>query len=87
MAESIATQAIVNHTVIQVATTVVMVLRDADEGPRSGASTPSLREEQRQRDGGPALKQPSFNWNVTDKYVELQNFVMEVKDILETKKL
>ena len=67
------------------ATAVVMILREVDAGLRSGASIANLREMHRERYGRSALKQPSSNWNVTDKYVELLNFEMEVTNILQTK--
>ena len=69
MAESEDVQTIVNQAAIQVARTVIKVLGEADAGPRSGASTARPRDMHRQRHGGLALKQPSFNWNVRDKYV------------------
>ena len=34
---------------------------------------------------GPALWQPSFDWKVPDKYVELLGFKIEVMNILQTK--
>ena len=34
--------------------------------------------------GGPAMKQPSFNWEADDKYSELKNFRLEVNTILVT---
>ena len=32
--------------------------------------------------GRPAMKQPSFNWEVDDKYNELKNFRLEVNNII-----
>ena len=32
--------------------------------------------------GGPALKQPQFNWEATDKYTEWKEFILEVRNIL-----
>ena len=32
--------------------------------------------------GGPAMKQPSFNWETDDKYNELKTFRFEVNNIL-----
>ena len=29
--------------------------------------------------GGPALKQPLFNWEATDRYIEWKAFILEVK--------
>ena len=52
-----------------------MALGETDAGPRSGTSTVSPRETHRQRDSRLALKQLSFNWNATGKYVELLNFL------------
>ena len=34
--------------------------------------------------GGPTLKQPSFNWEVTDKYTEWKAFIIEVRNMLST---
>ena len=34
--------------------------------------------------GGPAMKQPSFNWEADDKYSELKTFRLEVNNILTT---
>ena len=59
------------------------MLRVEDVGPRSGAGTASSRAVHRHRHGRPALKQPSFNWNVRGKYVELLNFKMDVTNILQ----
>ena len=33
---------------------------------------------------GPTLKQPSFNWEVPDKYTELKTFKLEVNNVLST---
>ena len=44
VAESKAIQRKVNQLAIQAATAMVMVLRDADAGPRSGACAASLRK-------------------------------------------
>ena len=34
--------------------------------------------------GGPAMKQPGFNWEEDDKYSELKTFRLEVNNILTT---
>ena len=34
--------------------------------------------------GGPALKQPQFNWEATDKYTEWKAFILKVRNILST---
>ena len=34
--------------------------------------------------GGPAMKQPSFNWEADNKYSKLRNFRLEVNNILVT---
>ena len=48
MVEAKAIQAIVKQAAIQEATSGLMLVREADRGPRSGASTTSLREVHRQ---------------------------------------
>ena len=47
---------------------------------------PSQRSEGQRRPklGGPALKQPQFNWEATDKYTEWKAFILEVRNILFT---
>ena len=69
---------------IQAATAAMMVNREVDAGPISYANIASTGEVCRQKYGGPALKQLSFNWNAPDKYVELQSFKMEDTNILQT---
>ena len=34
--------------------------------------------------GSPALKQPNFNWEATDKYTEWKAFILEVRNVLST---
>ena len=58
MAESEGIQAIVTQAAIQAVTAVMMVLRDADAGPRTAANTASLREPLRQKHGVPTLENP-----------------------------
>ena len=70
--------------VIQVAIAAVMVITEADAGPASGTNADSLGEVHKHRHSGPALRQPSFNWNDTDKCIELLSFEMEVMHILQT---
>ena len=84
MTESKAVQAIANQVIIQATSAAVVGLRETDEGLRWGTGTASLREVHRKWHGRPAVKQSSFNWNVTDKYVKLLNFQMEVTNILHT---
>ena len=32
----------------------------------------------------PTLKQPSFNWEATEKYTEWKAFILEVRNVLST---
>ena len=34
--------------------------------------------------GSPVLKQPQFNWDATDKYLEWKAFILEVKNVQST---
>ena len=34
--------------------------------------------------GGPALRQPQFNWEATDKYTEWKAFILELRNTLST---
>ena len=85
MAESETIQTAVTQVSIQAAMAVVMVMKEADAGPASGANTISSGEADRYRCGSPALGQLSFNWNAQDKYTELLSFKMDVMHILQTK--
>ena len=42
------------------------------------------QEDQRPRVGSLALKQPQFNWDVADKYMEQKAFVLEVRNVIST---
>ena len=46
-----------------------------------------MGENQRKRNGGLLLEKPRFNWDLSDRYVELLNFLLEVLNILETRTL
>ena len=34
--------------------------------------------------GGPAMKQPQFNWEAADKYMEWKALVLEARNVLST---
>ena len=34
--------------------------------------------------GSPVLKQPNFNWEAADKYMEWKVFILEVRNVLST---
>ena len=34
--------------------------------------------------GGPALKQPNFNWEAPNKYTKWKGFILEVRNLLST---
>ena len=34
--------------------------------------------------GGPTLKQPTFDWSITDQYMEFKNFRLKVNKIFKT---
>ena len=71
---------------IQAVKAAVMVMREADTGPKSGNNTFSLVEAHMHRHGRPALGQPSLNWNATDKYTKLLSFEMDITNILQIKR-
>ena len=85
MAESEAIQTAVKQVAIHSATATVMVLRETDAGLISGTSMANMGEAYIYRHGGPVLRQPSFDWNASDRYIELLSFEMEVTNILQTK--
>ena len=37
--------------------------------------------------GSPALRQPNFNWELTDKYTEWEAFILKVRNMLATNNL
>ena len=70
---------------MQTATLAVKVLKEADAGPTSGVSTANMGEACRSKHDRPTLRQPSFYWKASDKYVELLHFKMEVMNTLQTR--
>ena len=56
---------VVTQAAIKAEMALVIGTREAD------VNTASSIEACRQRHGRPALKQPSFNWNAPDKFIEL----------------
>ena len=85
MAESEVTQTVAIHVTIEAAMAVVIAVREVDAGPASGINAVSFGEVHGHRHGRPALRQPSFNLNVTDKYVKILSFEIEVTNILRKK--
>ena len=71
MAESEAIQIATTQTSIHGPMTAMIVRREADAVPTTIAKTANSGEACRQRNGRPALKQMSCNWNTPGKYVEL----------------
>ena len=62
----------------------MMAFRDTETGPWS-IIMPNQWENQRQRNGGLVLGKPIFNWDMTNRYVQLLNFHLDVTNILETR--
>ena len=85
MVDSEAIQTVVTQAAIQAATAAVMVMTEADAGPTSGTNTVGSGEACRQVHGRPALRQPSFNQNASNKQMKLLSFEMQITDILWTK--
>ena len=85
MVESEAIQTTVMQVTIQAATAVVMMLREADVRPTLGNSMANEGEAHRHRHGRPALIQPSFDWNIWDKDIELLSFEIKVMNIPQNK--
>ena len=59
-----------------------MALKEAGTGLATDVNVANTGEVQRPRHGRPGLRQPSFNWKVPDKYIELLNFEMEIMNKL-----
>ena len=71
------------HTAIETMKVVVQAVSEA-AGPErtNGAANAACMSA---RTSGPALKQPTFNWNAQEKCNKLLNFEMEVQNIFMTK--
>ena len=78
LAESDVIQTVDTQAVNQAATAAVILMREADARPTTGTNTFNSGEAPRHGHGWPALRQPYFNWNAPDKYVEFLSFEMEV---------
>ena len=75
----------ISSHVIQTATAVMMMMREVQKGPAPCMNAVSSGETDRQKHGGPAMRQPSFNWSAINKYIELFSFRVKVTNILWTK--
>ena len=64
-------KAVAEATRIVIQTTAEMQMQNAPN-----AAGPKL--------GSPTLKQPTFNWEVPDKYTEWKAFILEVRNVLST---
>ena len=71
MVDSEAIKKAVTQMAIQAATVAVMALREAHTRHTTFASITNVGEVKRHNHGRPALRQQSFNWNASDKYVGL----------------
>ena len=78
-------QMAVMQVAIQAAIVAVMSLKEADTGPTTGVNMAKAGEMHRPRHGGPALRQPAFNWETPDECIELLNFEMEETNILQAR--
>ena len=67
------------QAIIQAAKTTIMVVKEAENPVNTARSVQVMP-----RAGSPALKQSTFDWKARDKYQELQNFEIEVKNIFMT---
>ena len=66
------------------------IARELPEATRIALQTMVEAQAERMHDksgptlGGPAMKQPTFDWDAQDKYSELKTFRLEVNNILST---
>ena len=75
MAEQIMSEAIAK-AVAEATRIVIQTMAETQTQRITSASGPKL--------GGPALKQPNFNWEAPDKYTEWKAFILEVRNVLST---
>ena len=73
-------QVVMNKVIMKAVAEVTIVMIQAF------TETQSQRPEHQCRPklGGPALRQPQFNWEATDKYTEWKAFILEVRNVLST---
>ena len=73
-------QALINEaiakTMAEVTRVVIQTFMETQSQRPEGQQGPKL--------GGPALKQPQFNWEATHKYTEWEAFILEVRNVLST---
>ena len=62
--------------IVEATRVVLQTMPEAQAQRRQNATGPKL--------GGPTLKQPTFDWEVQDKYKELKTFKLEVSKVLST---
>ena len=75
MAEQMMSEAIA-RAVAEATRVALQMMAEAQIQRTQNAAGPKL--------GGPALKQPTFDWEVPDKYTELKTFKLDVSNLLST---
>ena len=74
MEDQVAMNKTIAKAVAEATRVTIQAIAEVQSQRSEGQQGPSL--------GGPALKQPQFNWEATDKYIEWKVFILEVRNIL-----
>ena len=78
MEDQVAINKVIAKAVVEATRDAIQAIAEVQSQRSEGQWGPNL--------GSPALKQPQFNWEATDKYTEWEAFVLEVRNILSTYK-
>ena len=74
MADQAAMSEVIAKAIEEATRVVIQAMTDAQAQIMPNTSGPKV--------DSPTLKQPSFNWEVTDKYTEWKAFILEVRNVL-----
>ena len=76
MADQVAMNEAIVKAMAEATRAVIQVMAETQAQRMPNTSGPKV--------GSPMLKQPSFNWEVTDKYTEWKAFILKVRNVLST---
>ena len=76
MAEQVITSEVIMKAVAEATRIMIQTMAEMQVQRSENQQGPKL--------GGPALKQPQFNWETADKYSEWKAFTLEVRHVLST---
>ena len=76
MADQAAMNEVILKAIAEATRVVIQAMAETQAQSMPNTSGPKV--------GSPTLKQPSFNWEATDKYTKWKAFILKVRNVLST---